>query len=175
MSQVELGQIKLALELHGAPPPLLSPLRTIVIRDLTEVELITHFALRRRPRSNHHDVRNTPGPRGTRLEISKAVGIPRRLSPTTGIAVDHRRINLADESPVTDAQRLKEYHARLIVFPRKSKSPAVHNVEATQITKSAFTIEGAAASVSKIKKDAMPQGAEAERTMNCAWADTTRA
>ena len=38
-----------------------------------------------------------------------------------GIAVDHRRRNTNEESLETNVQRLKEYKAKLIVFPRKTR------------------------------------------------------
>ncbi|KMU75255.1 60S ribosomal protein L13 [Coccidioides immitis RMSCC 3703] len=47
-------------------------------------------------------------------------GIPRKLAPTIGIAVDHRRVNACSESLSANVARLKEYKARLIHFPRKS-------------------------------------------------------
>ena len=50
-------------------------------------------------------------------------GIPRKLAPTVGIAVDPRRQNLSDESLKANVQRLKEYKERLVLFPRKTKSP----------------------------------------------------
>ena len=50
-------------------------------------------------------------------------GIPRKLAPTVGIAVDTRRQNLSEESLKANVERLKAYKGRLILFPRKSKSP----------------------------------------------------
>ncbi|KAI0534392.1 60S ribosomal protein L13 [Xylaria digitata] len=68
--------------------------------------------------------------RGFSLTELSATGISRLLAPTIGIAVDYRRVNMSEESLATNIQRLKAYHARLIVFSRKTK----------------------------VKKDAMPQG-----------------
>jgi len=45
-------------------------------------------------------------------------GIPRKLAPTIGISVDHRRANLSTASLTTNVERLKAYRARLILFPR---------------------------------------------------------
>jgi large subunit ribosomal protein L13e len=39
-----------------------------------------------------------------------------------GIAVDHRRRNANEEGLELNVQRLKEYKAKLILFPRKSKT-----------------------------------------------------
>jgi large subunit ribosomal protein L13e len=38
-----------------------------------------------------------------------------------GIAVDHRRRNASEESLEMNVNRLKEYKAKLIVFPRKTR------------------------------------------------------
>lgn len=50
-------------------------------------------------------------------------GIPRKLAPTIGISVDPRRQNLSEESLKANVERLKAYKARLVLFPRKGKSP----------------------------------------------------
>ena len=42
---------------------------------------------------------------------------------TIGIAVDHRRRNKSVESLQLNTQRLKEYQAKLILFPLKAKKP----------------------------------------------------
>ncbi|KAK9115634.1 hypothetical protein Sjap_014581 [Stephania japonica] len=55
--------------------------------------------------------------RGFSLEELKAVGISKKLAPTIGIAVDHRRKNRSLESLQTNIQRLKTYKAKLVVFP----------------------------------------------------------
>ncbi|KAL1975730.1 hypothetical protein VTN31DRAFT_4122 [Thermomyces dupontii] len=58
--------------------------------------------------------------RGFTLQELKEAGIPRKLAPTIGIPVDHRRRNVSQESLAANVARLKEYKARLILFPRKS-------------------------------------------------------
>ena len=50
-------------------------------------------------------------------------GIPRKLAPTIGIAVDPRRQNISEESLAANVERLKTYKARLVLFPRNPKSP----------------------------------------------------
>ena len=50
--------------------------------------------------------------------MAQEAGIPRKLAPTIGIAVDHRRRNLSMESLTVNVERLKSYQARLILFPR---------------------------------------------------------
>lgn len=53
----------------------------------------------------------------------KAAGISRKVAPTIGISVDHRRKNRSAESLQANVQRLKEYKSKLIVFPRKASKP----------------------------------------------------
>jgi len=59
--------------------------------------------------------------RGFSLEELKAAGIPKKLAPTIGIAVDHRRRNRSLESLQANVQRLKTYKAKLVVFPRTAR------------------------------------------------------
>ncbi|GBG27165.1 60S ribosomal protein L13 [Hondaea fermentalgiana] len=58
--------------------------------------------------------------RGFTLDELKEAGISAKQARTIGIAVDTRRRNKSVESLQLNAQRLKEYKSRLIVFPRKS-------------------------------------------------------
>ncbi|KAJ8618499.1 hypothetical protein MRB53_014685 [Persea americana] len=58
--------------------------------------------------------------RGFSLEELKAAGIPKKLAPTIGIAVDHRRKNRSLEGLQANLQRLKTYKAKLVIFPRRS-------------------------------------------------------
>ncbi|KAI9840293.1 MAG: 60S ribosomal protein L13 [Sclerophora amabilis] len=58
--------------------------------------------------------------RGFTLAELKEAGIPRKLAPTIGISVDHRRQNLSEESLVANVDRLKSYRARVILFPRRA-------------------------------------------------------
>lgn len=51
----------------------------------------------------------------------QAAGIPKKLAPTIGIAVDHRRRNRSLESLQANVQRLKTYKAKLVVFPRRTR------------------------------------------------------
>ena len=62
-------------------------------------------------------------------------GIPRKLAPTIGIAVDPRRQNLSEESLAANVERLKAYKARLVIFPRNPKSPKEGEVSAEEMKK----------------------------------------
>ncbi|XP_019697571.2 60S ribosomal protein L13 [Harpegnathos saltator] len=61
--------------------------------------------------------------RGFTLAELKASGFNKRFARTVGIAVDPRRRNKSVESLQTNAQRLKEYRAKLILFPTNEKKP----------------------------------------------------
>ncbi|CAN1271510.1 60S ribosomal protein L13-1 [Linum perenne] len=64
--------------------------------------------------------------RGFTLEELKAAGIPKKLAPTIGIAVDHRRKNRSLEGLQVNAQRLKTYKAKLVIFPRRARKVKVN-------------------------------------------------
>ena len=53
----------------------------------------------------------------------QAAGIGRREARTIGIAVDYRRRNKSMETQQINAQRLKRYRSKLILFPRKAGKP----------------------------------------------------
>lgn len=55
----------------------------------------------------------------------QAAGISKKLAPTVGIAVDHRRKNKSLESLQENVARLNTYKAKLIVFPRRSRKVKV--------------------------------------------------
>lgn len=61
--------------------------------------------------------------KGFTLDELKEAGVPVKLAPTIGIAVDHRRKNSCLESLQANAARLKAYKAKLVIFPRKSGKP----------------------------------------------------
>jgi len=61
--------------------------------------------------------------RGFSLEELKTAGISKNLAKTIGISVDHRRRNKSVESLQINAQRLKEYQSKLILFPIKASKP----------------------------------------------------
>lgn len=59
--------------------------------------------------------------KGFTLEELKAAGIAKKLAPTIGISIDHRRKNRSLEGLQSNVQRLKTYKAKLVVFPRRSR------------------------------------------------------
>ncbi|CCU81615.1 unnamed protein product [Blumeria hordei] len=107
--------------------------------------------------------------RGFSIAELKEAGIPRKLAPTIGISVDPRRQNLSQESLAINVERLKTYHSRMILFPRKSAKPkkadaskeeiksAQNTVSNLRISLPIATISGG---VSEIKKSEMPEPVE---------------
>lgn len=71
--------------------------------------------------------------RGFTLEELKEAGIPAKLAPTIGIAVDHRRRNRSLESLQENAGRLKAYKANLVVFPRRAGKPRAGDASAEEL------------------------------------------
>ncbi|KAL4418682.1 hypothetical protein ABPG77_008691 [Micractinium sp. CCAP 211/92] len=75
--------------------------------------------------------------RGFTLEELKEAGIPAKLAPTIGIAVDHRRRNRSLESLQENANRLKAYKANLVVFPRRAGKPKAGDAAAEELATAA--------------------------------------
>ncbi|WZN65210.1 ribosomal protein L13 [Chloropicon roscoffensis] len=61
--------------------------------------------------------------KGFSFEELKEAGIPVKVAPTIGIAVDHRRKNRSLESLQDNVRRLKEYKSKLVLFPKKAGKP----------------------------------------------------
>jgi len=99
--------------------------------------------------------------RGFTLEELKAAGIARLAAPGIGIAVDHRRHNHCEESLQANVQRLKEYKARLVVFPRRAEKDKDGKLKHkkgdtsdAKVLKSVTQLTGPVLSISKrVKKD----------------------
>merc|ERR1712225_119456 len=81
--------------------------------------------------------------RGFSLAEIKAVGIGKLEARSLGIAVDPRRRNRSVNGKQANEQRLKEYRAKLVVFPRNAKKSkkgwkadagAADTAVATQVT-----------------------------------------
>merc|ERR1712000_445026 len=64
-----------------------------------------------------------------------AAGLSKNYAQTIGIAVDHRRRNKSVESLQLNAQRLKEYKSKLILFPLNAKKPRKGDATAEEISK----------------------------------------
>merc|ERR1711918_325809 len=68
-------------------------------------------------------------------EELKAAGLSKNYAQTVGIAVDHRRRNKSVESLQLNAQRLKEFKSKLILFPLNSKKPRKGDATAEELSK----------------------------------------
>ena len=73
--------------------------------------------------------------KGFTLEELKAAGLSKKYAQTIGIAVDHRRKNKSVESLQLNAQRLKEYKSKLILFPINAKKPRKGDSSAEELSK----------------------------------------
>jgi len=71
--------------------------------------------------------------RGFTLEELKEAGISKQFAKTIGISVDHRRTNKSVESLTLNVDRLKEYKARLVLFPRKANKPKKGDASSEEI------------------------------------------
>ena len=69
----------------------------------------------------------------------KEAGITRHYAQTVGISVDHRRINKSAESLKANVDRLKEYKARLVVFPKKQDATK-EAIPTSKASKDLFTL-----------------------------------
>ena len=67
------------------------------------------------------------------LTFLKAADITAAYAQTVGISVDYRRVNRSEESLKANADRLKEYKNKLIVFPRNAKKPKATDASAEEI------------------------------------------
>jgi len=85
-----------------------------------------------RPPTQRYNFKTRLG-RGFTLEELKAAGIPKKLAPTIGIAVDHRRRNRSEESLALNLKRLKAYKASLILFPRRTAKPKAGDSDAGEL------------------------------------------
>ncbi|XP_077220568.1 large ribosomal subunit protein eL13z-like [Tasmannia lanceolata] len=88
--------------------------------------------------------------RGFSLEELKAAGIPKKLAPTIGISVDHRRKNRSLEGLQTNVQRLKTYKAKLVIFPRRQGKFKNGDSSAEELS-SATQVQGEYMSISLAK------------------------
>jgi len=91
--------------------------------------------------------------RGFTLEECKAAGITATYARTIGIAVDHRRKNKSEESLQLNADRLKEYLSKVIVFPKKRLSVVKKGDSGPELTKSATQLSGVIMPITKPKAE----------------------
>merc|ERR1712112_372063 len=73
--------------------------------------------------------------RGFTLEELKQAGLSKKYAQTIGISVDFRRRNKSVESLQLNAQRLKEYKSKLILFPLSAKKPRKGEATPEEVSK----------------------------------------
>merc|ERR1712177_32233 len=91
--------------------------------------------------------------KGFTLEELKAAGLSKNYAQTIGIAVDHRRRNKSVESLQLNAQRLKEYKSKLILFPISAKKPRKGDSTPEELSK-AVQLAGAVMPIKPVVKRA---------------------
>ncbi len=104
--------------------------------------------------------------RGFTLEELKEAGIPAKLAPTIGIAVDHRRKNRSLEGLQENVNRLKAFKANLVVFPRRANKPKAGDASAEEL-KTAAQLKGTLMPITKaavaVEKVAITEAMRAEK------------
>eukprot|EP01103_Thecamoeba_quadrilineata_P020662 TRINITY_DN8_c0_g1_i1.p1 TRINITY_DN8_c0_g1~~TRINITY_DN8_c0_g1_i1.p1 ORF type:complete len:214 (+),score=40.10 TRINITY_DN8_c0_g1_i1:126-767(+) len=73
--------------------------------------------------------------RGFTLAELQGAGIQPREAKNIGISVDRRRFNKSNESLQRNIRRLKEYRAKLVLFPKKLNKPKKGDASAEDIAK----------------------------------------
>ncbi|KAA8650059.1 60S ribosomal protein eL13 [Aspergillus tanneri] len=100
--------------------------------------------------------------RGFTLAELKEAGIPKKLAPTVGIAVDHRRVNYSKESLAANFKKLdssaEEVSAAKAAFAAEGKTEGY----ATRVG-ATFPVKNPSAeeAITEVKRDDLPKGEEA--------------
>ncbi|KAM7171748.1 large ribosomal subunit protein eL13 [Macrochelys suwanniensis] len=85
------------------------------------------------------------------LEELRMAGINKRVARTIGISVDCRRCNKSTESLQANVQKLKEYHSKLILFPKKPSAPKKGDSSSEEL-KMATQLSGPVMPISNVYK-----------------------
>lgn len=72
------------------------------------------------PQTQRYNFKLRKGRGFTLAELKKA-GVPRKLARTVGIAVDKRRRDKSEQATSMNADRIKEFKSKLVVFPKSGK------------------------------------------------------
>ena len=89
-----------------------------------------------------------------RREIKHLIVLIVLQAKTIGITVDHRRRNKSVESLQVNAQRLKEYQSKLILFPVKASKPRKGDASEEDIKKASQLVSQLNESKLKVTKNA---------------------
>jgi large subunit ribosomal protein L13e len=94
--------------------------------------------------------------RGFTLEELKGAGVNPKQARSIGIAVDFRRTNKSVESLQANIERLKEYKAKLMVFPLRNRTKPKAGDASPEETSQAVQFVGAIQPVSQASIDEAP-------------------
>ncbi|KAK9468893.1 ribosomal protein L13e [Lipomyces arxii] len=95
--------------------------------------------------------------KGFTLEELKTAGISPKFAKTIGISVDHRRQNRSVEGLEANVSRLKEYQAKLILFPRKAGKPKKGDSSAEDVAAATQTTLGSVFPIVQIAPETEPR------------------
>merc|ERR1711871_297470 len=120
--------------------------------------------------------------RGFSLAEIKDVGLGQKEARSLGIAVDYRRRNRSVQGKAANVQRLREYKANLVVFPRKAgaakkgwknDSEEAETSTATQHVGKIMVPKKAVAKIEtrKITKEEADPNTRVTRKLKAAWND----
>ena len=105
--------------------------------------------------------------RGFTLEELRGAGINPKLAATIGISVDHRRTNKSMESFDLNVGRLKDFKARLVVFPKRAGAKYAKKGDASaEDVKSATQFTGELNAVPRRSSSAITVGEVTEDMKN---------
>lgn len=93
--------------------------------------------------------------RGFSLAELKEAGLTQAFARTVGIAVDHRRHNHGADAMAANVERLNQYKAKMILFPRRDNKPkkgAINDSTADDLKKASQNTEAGVFAVPAPKK-----------------------
>ncbi|EGC37036.1 replication factor C subunit [Dictyostelium purpureum] len=105
--------------------------------------------------------------RGFTLEELKAAGLTAQYAKTIGIAVDFRRVNKSQQSLTLNAQRLKNYQSKLVLFPKKVSAPKKGEATKEEVAKAVQTLNVSPVKAGiKVSSEAPRKVTEEEKKFN---------
>ncbi|XP_071547950.1 large ribosomal subunit protein eL13 [Panulirus ornatus] len=105
--------------------------------------------------------------KGFTLEELKAAGLDKKYAQTIGISVDYRRVNKSMESLQQNAQRLKEYKSKLILFPMNANKPKKTDSSPQELALAQQLVGDVMPYVKKAKREKARPITEKEKKYSC--------
>merc|ERR1711998_479226 len=109
--------------------------------------------------------------RGFSLAEIKAAGLGKLEARSLGVAVDHRRRNRSVGGLQTNVQRLREYKANLVVFPRNAKKMKKGWVDDATADQTEAVQQSLGARTMPYVKPVEEQSANVTRMLKASWND----